>query len=447
MKGLDWLAGRLYDVLNRKASVVNRQVRSDLAQLHPGADMEGVCREYGANKLKKSIVIALVGALLAGLLTVRAENERIIEGNEILRNEAAGEATIVKLETMLEGEPEQFEIEVQPVRMTDEEIQNAYQDFCEALPNLIVGNNESLSQVTRDLQLLESYKGYSFLVEWRSDVSDCVSSSGEVVAGDAPQEVHLRARISYEEQEWEEVLVVKVPAQNLTPEERRHKELENELILSQEATRTNESWTLPENFQDMGLQWSRVVEDDSKLLWAGALAVSVVVYLLGDKDLHQKIENRREHMKRDYPDIVHKLALYLGAGMTLQGAFQKIAAEYEQSREQGIYRGPAYEEMLFTCRELKAGVSESKAYERFGKRTGVQDYIRLSTLLAQNLKKGSGSLLSRLQEEAERALAERIQSGRKLGEEASTKLLIPMVMMLAVVMVMVMLPAMSSMGM
>jgi len=95
---------------------------------------------------------------------------------------------------------------------------------------------------------------------------------------------------------------------------------------------------------------------------------------------------------------------------------------------------------------MKSGVPESNAYERFGLRTGLQEYIRLGTLMAQNLKKGSSSLLERLQEEADRALAVRIQSGRKLGEEASTKLLVPMVMMLGIVMVMVMLPAFNSMG-
>ena len=440
MKALDWLMERLYDVINRKGNGVNRQTRGDLAQLHPGADLDVLCRQYVVKKLQKSLLIISAGILLAGLMSVRAEEQRKIEGNKVLRSEVSGEVTVVELETILEGEAERFRIEVQPIRLKDEELQSIYQKFCEALPGLIVGENESLNQVTGDLLLWESYEGYPFSVEWRSDMAKCVSSSGKVMAGEEDCEVHLRALISYEEQEWEENLTVCVPAQILTPKERRHKELEKELILSQEATRTWDSWMLPTSFQETDLQWSQVVNDDSGFLWAGALLVSVLVYLLADKDLHQKIEERREHMRHEYPDIVHKLSLYLGAGMTLQGAFQKIAAEYEQGK------GPAYEEMLYTCRELKKGVSEIKAYECFGKRTGVQEYIRLSTLLTQNLKKGSGSLLSRLQEEADRALAERVQSGRKLGEEASTKLLIPMGMMLAVVMVMIMLPAMSSMG-
>lgn len=113
-------------------------------------------------------------------------------------------------------------------------------------------------------------------------------------------------------------------------------------------------------------------------------------------------------------------------------------------KEGGVH-SPIYEELLYTCRELHAGTSEGAAYEHFGRRTGLQEYIRLSTLLTQNLKRGNSMLLDRLREEADRAAQERLQQSKKLGEEAGTKLLIPMVMMLAVIMVIIMIPAFSGM--
>ena len=146
-------------------------------------------------------------------------------------------------------------------------------------------------------------------------------------------------------------------------------------------------------------------------------------------------------MKREYADVVHTLVLYLGAGMTIRGAFLRMSSDKEDEE-----RTPIYEEILYTCRELHAGVSEGSAYEHFGKRTGLQEYIRLSTLLTQNLKKGNATLLQRLKEEAAKASAERMQSVRKLSEEAGTKLLVPMVMMLGAVMLMIMIPAFSAMG-
>ena len=145
-------------------------------------------------------------------------------------------------------------------------------------------------------------------------------------------------------------------------------------------------------------------------------------------------------MKHEYSEIVRKIALYVGAGMTVRASFQKIAGDAMGKED----ANPVYMEMLFTCRELKSGISEEEAYERFGRRTGVQKYIQMSTLLQQNIKRGSANLLGRLREEADNAAVERLQACRKRGEEATTKLLVPMVLMLLVVMVVIMLPAFSS---
>ena len=118
--------------------------------------------------------------------------------------------------------------------------------------------------------------------------------------------------------------------------------------------------------------------------------------------------------------------------MTIRGAFERLGKENELA-------GYAY-------REILSGQSESVAYEHFGKRAGVREYVKLSTLLCQNLKKGSANLMARLEEEALMASESRIRDGKILGEEAGTKLLIPMVLLLAVDMIMIMLPAFSVMG-
>ena len=186
------------------------------------------------------------------------------------------------------------------------------------------------------------------------------------------------------------------------------------------------------------------MEDNSLLLWMTSILIAFLVYWASDRDLHQKLESRKKGLSREYPEIVHKLALFVGAGMTIRGAFQKIAGDYEADCHNGGRQHAAYEEMLYTCRELKSGVSEGASYEHFGKRTELQEYIRLSTLLTQNLKKGNSTLLERLREEADKAAEERLQQSKKLGEEAGTKLLVPMVLMLAVVMVIIMIPALSN---
>ena len=71
----------------------------------------------------------------------------------------------------------------------------------------------------------------------------------------------------------------------------------------------------------------------------------------------------------------------------------------------------------------------------------MQAYLKLSALLAQNLRKGSNDLLQMLRQEADSAFAQRKSLAKKLGEEAGTKLLLPMMMMLCIVMVIIIIPA------
>ena len=129
-----------------------------------------------------------------------------------------------------------------------------------------------------------------------------------------------------------------------------------------------------------------------------------------------------------------------GAGsLTARKAFQKIALDYGK-REDGKKR-EAYEEIRVACYEMDSGISEAEAYRRFGERCGQVKYKTLSTLLIQNLQKGSRYLADLLEKESVEAWEERKRKARVLGDTAATKLLLPMVLMLLVVMAVIMLPA------
>ena len=82
---------------------------------------------------------------------------------------------------------------------------------------------------------------------------------------------------------------------------------------------------------------------------------------------------------------------------------------------------------------MENGVSEQEAYQRMGMRMGTGAYRSLAVLLTQNLKKGSKGLLELLKQESQEAFEERRRQAKTTGEKASTKLLLPMGMMLAVV--------------
>ena len=98
--------------------------------------------------------------------------------------------------------------------------------------------------------------------------------------------------------------------------------------------------------------------------------------------------------------------------------------------------------MIITNHEILDGESERLAYQKFGERVDLGEYQRLIRILLQNLQTGSRGLCKLLEQES--ALEERKALACKLGEEAGTKMLLPLMMMLGIVIAIIMIPAMLS---
>ena len=134
----------------------------------------------------------------------------------------------------------------------------------------------------------------------------------------------------------------------------------------------------------------------------------------------------------------------IGAGMTPRAAFIRIGREYERKCREGGKRQYLYEEVVLAGFAFQNGKAETEVYRSFGRRCRERECSRLSFILAANLRQGNEKLLSLLAEEAETVLLEQRYRARKYGEEAGTKLLFPMLIMLLVVMFLILLPAMGS---
>ena len=146
----------------------------------------------------------------------------------------------------------------------------------------------------------------------------------------------------------------------------------------------------------------------------------------------------------DYPELVSRFTVLLQAGISVRNIWERIVKEYEKRTVQGEPTRYVYEEMRFTWKQLENGRYESRAYGEFGKRCGLHAYMKFGALLEQNLKQGTTKLAIRLKEESESAFEERKNLARRLGEEAETKLMLPMFLMLFVVLAAVMTPAFLS---
>lgn len=200
---------------------------------------------------------------------------------------------------------------------------------------------------------------------------------------------------------------------------------------------------LPAEMDGVPIIWSRPWDTSGSILAALCVVAACCIPVQKQRAEERARQERLRQVLLDYPNLVTRLALFVEAGMTVRRAFGKIALDHKRKKGTGGVRY-AYEELLRSYYEMESGVMEEQAYEDFGKRCGHPKYRTLATLLIQNLKKGDQRLLDTLEKEATEAFEERKRYARVQGEAAATKLLIPMVLMLMIVLVILIVPACMS---
>lgn len=428
---------------NWKRELFERQLGDKLKTLQPQISADRQVQEHYLSLYSTILMVVFVGNLLCLAVWVSVHSSpRLIDGSYLHRN-AYGEGEIaVGLVAEIPGiQEEVFDYLVEERKFTAQELEKQYDEAQALFPAVILGENERLEDVRKNLSLVSELAEYPFQISWESSAYSLVDTDGTVQNKklEAGEIVTLTARFRYEDWHRERQFLVQVNPAVYTPQEEIRSRLENLIKEREEITKSEETMTLPDRLGSEQIVWREMIDDSSGYFLLLVLIGAGAVYWGKSRELDQKLEARKKELLLDYPEIVNKLALYMGAGMTIRNAFFKMGEDYKKQREQR--KKYVYEEILITCYELQGGRSETEAYERFGKRCQVQAYIKLSALLSQNIRKGSNDLLRMFRQEADNAFVERKNLAKKLGEEAGTKLLMPMMIMLCVVMVIIIIPA------
>ena len=436
---LDRICGYIYRILFcRKGKMPDKSVIKKLVFLHPSEDAQKLYRDFCVKRIKVTLATVLAGLILGCFMKLSATTDRTISGEGFERNEWNGKKEHLELYAISGEERLPVDVVLEPRLLSEAELDSYSSRFEEEIGELILGENADLQHVCSDLAIAEKYDGYPFKCIWRSSDPKRISAYGGRVDSSSEAEVTLTLTYSYGDYKRSLDITVRVIRPEMTDGQMLTAGLSDYLAEDQKETREDKIWALPSEYAGREITWENRVEDDGFLIMAVFAAVGVVIYMASEKDLTSKAEQKKENMRRSYPKILRQLALYIGAGMTVKAAFSRIAEDAPENGSEQVF-----EEMRIACLEMKQGISETQVYERFGKRTGLSEYIKLSGLLSQNLRRGNPGFTGRLKDEAYRSMHERVLESRKAGEKAQTKLLAPMMMMLAVVMVMIMMPAMT----
>ena len=419
-----------------------KNVEATLKILYPARDPMELCRKYYGEKTALCIVVLLSGLLLSVLLSYNDQKESILqEGNKLRRGGYFEDEQEVDL---IISDPEEessrrITYRLLPRTYTDEELDRFAEDFEKNVSSLILGENESLQKVLYPLNLQESYEDYPFSVEWMSDDYSLVDEDGSVFNEGLTEAktVLLSAQLTYREKTYEVMFSAEVLPKILTETKEQEKRVQTVLLGEDKKQQKEEYFRLPDRLLDRQVAYSLPEAEKSLLYPLIVLLLGAVLNFSKDRDLSEALKKRQYNLEAAYPDFTEKFVLLFGAGMNVRNIFLRIGREENLAPE-------LKSELSLLARDLGNGILEYEAYDRFAVRTGSRLYVKLISLLIQNQKKGNTEMLKMLEEAAKDAFLVRKNQARKKGEETGTKLLLPMIMLLGVVMVVIIMPAFLS---
>lgn len=433
--------------LNKRNTADN--LEEPLKALYAGESPDHIKRLYLCGKVVIAAVIIFTANIFSLINNLQLSgNKLLIEGKYLQRPgyQEGSKTADLRVNVSEQGSTvleEDMHLDVSEKQYDSTEMNKQFQYAKEYIDKQILRNNESPDKVTTDLNFISYIPDINMSVRWSSGNSGIIDFEGKVHNEDMAEGVlvPVTATITYNKDSQEYTRYFKVLPRVYTKPELTRKNLEEAIEAANEESKTKDRLVLPDSLQHQRISWAENHDKSSGMFLLFGLIAAFLLYKLMDRDLYGKVDKRNREMLLDYPEIINKFTLLVGAGMSLSNAWNKIAKDYKEKDGKKRY---AYEEMTITYGELMLGTSEITAYERFGRRTKLLPYLRFSSLLAQNVKKGSSGLLHQLELEAAEAFEERKELAKRMGEEAGTKLLFPMMLMLMLVLAVILVPAFIS---
>lgn len=401
-------------------------------------------------KYRKELVVLLLAAGISMLTGIGELLWPVLTKDYCLERRDVGEGSYEEeLLLTVEGVLEDYDYKVDvPERKLTEAEKQQYLEAAEMeIEQQFPGENENVNCIRERVEIGNTYQGGMVKAEWNFDNYEIMDFEGNVIAEKLPEEgtlvlasVELQCQGTGVCHEF----YFRVLPKEFSAKEYVLKILEENLTAQQEES-GKEEICLPSELDGYQLQW----KERKTYLPLKIFLLGIVIALmlpLSERSHEMEVKKKREReLIMEYPNLVSKLSILLSAGMTLQGAWKKIAFSYRKRRgENAVRQLEVYEQMLIACHEMESGVGEERVYEHFGERCGLLGYRKLGNLLSQNLRKGNRGIAALLEREAAEAFEERKQAARRYGEEAGTKLLFPMLVMLGIVMIILMVPAITA---
>ncbi len=359
-------------------------VRQKQMLLNPAGSGSQLTDEYYIKKISMVLTFICVGLILALLIWLSDLNKAVfIDGNVLERNESGGGEKTVNLDVYTDDElyEKNRVITVSERKYSEEETRQFLEEAEDMLASAILGENKDPDHIDRDLNLITTFEDSPFSVEWLISDYNVLDGSGSIredFDNENGELVCLTATLSYEDIKREYVFYVNVFPAYREADEKLSKDIDRKIKQYDQMTVSYNRQLLPDEADGRKLSYKKSSPKTALYILVITLLAATAVYFGKDSELDKAVKAREREMLISYPEIVSKLTLLLGAGLTIRAAFEKTVSDRKKSSKGKVPY--AYEEMMITVNRMKSGTSEYEAYLAFGKRCAVKRYVKLGAL-------------------------------------------------------------------
>jgi tight adherence protein C len=181
-----------------------------------------------------------------------------------------------------------------------------------------------------------------------------------------------------------------------------------------------------------------LAEGDVTIFVVGIMFTVLLPFAMVNKLSNQEKE-RKQEILLELPEVVNKIILLVNAGETVQQALIRCVTTASDPNS------PLIKELTETVNRMVSNEPFQQVMNDLSKKCGIQEVSIFTTTILLNYRKGGNDLILALRELSHELWEKRKAISKTKGEEASSKLVFPLILIFVSVMIIVGYPAISLM--
>ena len=285
---------------------------------------------------RRAQILCILAGVILYFAAVRLQPaETDLKGGRYLPRSSYGGRTLhyeIEVEG-LDDAPVPIDVPVGGRVWREEEVGKAYEACIQKVCESLLAENPSAEEVRTDVTLPTTVPDYGISISWDSSDPDVIDYYGKVRSEDlaGPVEVTLTAHLTAAGTDTaaDYVIPLTVLPRQRSAKEQLLEDFRSTLLAEDEAQAADEVFALPLEFRGRTLRYSQQTDRHLSILLLLGPVCALLLWLREKQGMQTEEAARRRQLLLDYPEIVSKLMVFIGAGMTIRLAWENIVSDYE----------------------------------------------------------------------------------------------------------------------